>query len=336
MPRPSAFRSGVDPHRQAQGEHNMKNVGRAAAAACVYIISATTALADFPERPVQMIVPWGPGGGSDIQMRVVANYAEKYLGQPIPIINMPGVSGTLGLADAREREPDGYTIAQVHEGLLVAYHTDMTDVHIRDFEPIASFTSSPQFLVVNAASEWETFEEFVSYAEENPGALRVGVTLAGTPHLHAAMIEEAAGIEFSYVGHEGTGERVRALVGGHIDAIIGDVSSVQEFVENGDLRYLVAGSTERHPAASEIPTLAELGYDIELSNNRGVYAPVGTPEERLDTLEAAFSNLADDDEFIAAIEATGADMVYRGREEYRDYMDRLDEVVERLATQLVQ
>jgi tripartite-type tricarboxylate transporter receptor subunit TctC len=308
----------------------------AATAASIFVASTIAAHADYPERPVQMIVPWGPGGGSDIQMRVVANHAEQYVGQPIPIINMPGVSGTLGLAEAREREPDGYTIAQLHEGLLVAYHTDMTDVHIRDFEPIASFTSSPQFLVVNAASEWETFEEFIAYAEENPGALRVGVTLAGTPHLHAAMIEDATGAEFSYVGHEGTGERVRALVGGHIDAIIGDVSSVQEFVENNDLRYLVAGSTERHPAAPDIPTLAELGYDVELSNNRGLWAPAGTPEERLDTLEAAFSNLADDEEFIAAIEATGADMVYRGREEYREYMNRLDEVIERLATRLVQ
>jgi tripartite-type tricarboxylate transporter receptor subunit TctC len=308
----------------------------AAAAAGLVFATATAAQADFPERPVQMIVPWGPGGGSDIQMRVVANHAEPHLGQPIPIINLPGVSGTLGLADARDREADGYTIAQVHEGLLVSYHTGMTDVHIRDFEPIASFTSSPQFLVVNAQSEWETFEDFIAYAEANPGALRVGVTLAGTPHLHAAMIEDATGVEFSYVGHEGTGERVRALVGGHIDAIIGDVSSVQEFVENNDLRYLVAGSIERHPAAPDVPTLTELGFDIELSNNRGLYAPAGTPEERIEALEAAFANLAEDEAFIAAIEATGADMVYRGREEYREYMDQLDQVVERLSTQLVQ
>jgi tripartite-type tricarboxylate transporter receptor subunit TctC len=308
----------------------------AAAAAGLVFATATAAQADFPERPVQMIVPWGPGGGSDIQMRVVANHAEPHLGQPIPIINLPGVSGTLGLADARDREADGYTIAQIHEGLLVSYHTGMSDVHIRDFEPIASFTSSPQFLVVNAQSEWETFEDFIAYAEANPGALRVGVTLAGTPHLHAAMIEDATGVEFSYVGHEGTGERVRALVGGHIDAIIGDVSSVQEFVENNDLRYLVAGSIERHPAAPDVPTLTELGFDIELSNNRGLYAPAGTPEERIEALEAAFANLAEDEAFIAAIEATGADMVYRGREEYREYMDQLDQVVERLSTQLVQ
>lgn len=299
-------------------------------------VSATAALAEFPERPVQMIVPWGPGGGSDIQMRVVANHAEQYLGQPIPIINMPGVSGTMGLADAREREPDGYTIAQIHEGLLVAFHTDMTDVHTSDFEPIASFTSSTQFLVVGADSEWETFEDFVAHAAENPGAIRVGVTLAGTPHLHAAMIEDAAGVEFSYVGHEGTGERVRALVGGHIDAVIGDVSSVQEFVENGDLRYLVAGSAERHPAAPDTPTLMELGHDVELSNNRGVYAPAGTPEDRLEALDAAFANLAEDEEFIAAIEATGAEMIYRGRADYEAYMNELDDVVERLAEQLVQ
>ncbi len=304
--------------------------------AALCLATAAPALADFPSRAVQMIVPWGPGGGSDIQMRVVANHAESYLGQPIPIINMPGVSGTLGLAEARERAADGYTIAQIHEGLLVAYHTGLTDVHIRDFEPIASFTSSAQFLVVNAAADWESFDDFVTYAQENPGELRVGVTLAGTPHLHAAMIEDAVGIEFSYVGHEGTGERVRALVGGHIDAIIGDVSSVQEFVANGDLRYMVAGSVERHPAAPDTPTLTELGFDVELSNNRGLWAPAGTPDELLEALETAFANLADNAEFAAAIEATGADMVFRGREDYSIYMSRLDEAVERLANQLVQ
>lgn len=301
----------------------------------LFVVTATPALADFPTRAVQMIVPWGLGGGSDIRMRVVENHAGPYLGQSIPIITMPGVSGTLGLPEARERAGDGDTLAQIHEALLVACHTGMTDVRIRDFEPIASFTSSAQFLVVNAAAEWETFDDFVAHAQENPGALRVGVTLAGTPHLHDAMIEDAVGIAFSYVGHEGTGERVRAQVGGHIDAIMGDVSSAQEFVANGDLRYLVAGSVEQHPAAPDTPTLTELGFDVELSNNRGLWAPAATPDEMLEALAAAFANLAEKTRSSPPSRPPAPTSSIAAAEDTGTYMARLDGAVGRLASKLV-
>ena len=297
---------------------------------------ATAAAADYPERAIEMIVPWGSGGGSDVLMRIVANHAEEYVGQPMPVINMPGASGTQGLADARERAADGYTVAQIHEGLLVSYHTGLTDVHPSDFEPIASFTSSPQYLVVNADGPYDTFEEFVEYAQENPGEIRFGVTLAGVPHLHSAMMEQAADYEVSYVGHEGTGERIQALVGGHIDAAIGDIASSLEFVENGDLKFLATGATERLDATPDVPTLQELGYDLELTISRGLYAPAGTDEAILDYLSAAFEPMAEDEEFIEAINNAGAEMVLRTRDEYGEYMEELDQTVADLAEHLEQ
>ncbi len=297
---------------------------------------AAAAAADYPERPIEMIVPWGSGGGSDVLMRIVANHGEDYVGQPMPVINMPGASGTQGLAEARERAPDGYTIAQIHEGLLVSYHTGLTDVHPSDFEPIASFTSSPQYLVVNADRPYDTFEEFVEYAQENPGEIRFGVTLAGVPHLHSAMMEQAADYEVSYVGHEGTGERIQALVGGHIDAAIGDIASSLEFVENGDLKFLAVGATERLDATPDVPTLQELGYDLELTISRGLYAPAGTDEAMLDYLSDAFAPMRDDEAFIQAINNAGAEMVLRTRDEYAAYMDQLDQTVADLADHLEQ
>ncbi len=291
---------------------------------------------DFPEKPVEMIVPWGPGGGSDTLMRIVANHGEEYLGESIPVINRPGVSGTQGLEDAREREPDGYTMAQIHEGLLVSHYTGVTDVHPDDFEPIASFALSPQYVVVNADTEWQTFDEFIEYAKENPGEVRFGVTLAGIPHLHAAMIEDATGAEFSYVGYEGTGERIQALVGGHIDAAIGDIASSLEFVKAGDLRFLATGVTERLDATPDVPTLQELGYDIELTINRGLFVPKGTPEERIEVLEESLTKLENDEEFVEQVNAAGAEVVIRGREEYADYMDELDQTVSDLADNLQQ
>lgn len=308
----------------------LASLGAAAALA-----AATPANAQaFPTEPVEFIVPWSPGGGSDTLMRIVSNHVEPYLGQPMPVINMPGVSGTLGLEEARKREADGYTVAQVHEGLLVSHHTGITEVNWDDFEPIAALTSSPQIVVTNADRPYETFEEFVAYAKENPGEVKVGVTLAGVPHLHMAMIEEAAGISFSYVGFEGTGERIRGLVGGHIDAAMGDIASAGEFVENGDLRFLAAGSTERLEQAPEVPTLTELGYDLELSVNRGIVAPTGTPQERIDVIEAALEELQGDEAYVESLNNAGAEAVFRDQEAYRSYLENLDATVERLASKL--
>lgn len=289
---------------------------------------------DYPTRPVEFIVPWAPGGGSDALMRIVANVGEEHLGQPIPVINMAGVSGTLGLVDAANRPADGYTIAQIHDGLLVASKTGLTDITWDSFEPIALMTSSPQYVVVQADSPWQSFEDFATYAQENPGEIRMGVTLGGVPHLHAAMIEEATGGAFSYVGYEGTGERVRAVVGGNLGAAITDVSSAQQFVENGDLRFLAVGASERNPAMPDVPTLKELGYDLELSTTRGIVVPKGTPQEQQDILEEAFRQTAEDPDFAAPIQNAGADVDFRGQEEYREYLETLDTTITRLVGQL--
>ena len=289
---------------------------------------------EYPSKPVEFIVPWSPGGGSDTLMRIVSNNIEPHLGQPMPVINMPGVGGTVGLAEAAKREPDGYTIAQIHEGLPVANQTGLTELNWDDFEPVALMTSSPQFVVVNADRPYETFEEFIHYARETPGEIRFGVTLGGVPHLHAAMIEDAFDVEFSYVGYEGTGERIRALVGGNLDAAIGDVASAGQFVENGDLRFLVHGYPERLEQAPDVPTLSELGADLELMITRGIVMPKGSPQEARDTMEQALRELSEDEKFVEQINNAGAEVQFRGQEGYAEYLTNLDATIERLASRL--
>lgn len=289
---------------------------------------------EYPSKPVEFIVPWSPGGGSDTLMRIVSNNIEPYLGQPMPVINMPGVGGTVGLEEAANREPDGYTVAQIHEGLPVANQIGLTELNWDDFDPVALMTSSPQFVVVNADRPYETFEEFIDHARENPGDIRFGVTLGGVPHLHAAMIEDAFDVEFSYVGYEGTGERIRALVGGNLDAAIGDVASAGQFVENGDLRFLVHGYPERLEQAPDVPTLSELGTDLELMVTRGVVMPKGSPQEARDTMEQALGELSQDEAFVRQINNAGAEVQFRGQEEYAEYLTNLSATIERLADRL--
>lgn len=286
---------------------------------------------DYPTRAVEFIVPWAPGGGSDVLMRIIANNITPYFGAEMPVINIGGVGGTVGLAEAASRAADGYTISQVHEGLLTATAVGMTDLAWDDFEPIALMTASPQYLVAGANQPFETFEGMVEYAQANPNALTIGVTLGGVPHLHAAMIAEAFDIEWRYVGYEGTGERIRAVVGGNLDLAIGDVSSSLQFAENGDLRFLASGSAERVEQTPDIPTFAELGAELDLLITRGIVMPKGAPEEAQARLEAALEDLSGDETFIQQVNNAGADVLFRGREDYFAYLDSLSETVARLS-----
>ncbi|AWI84903.1 hypothetical protein CEW88_14055 [Alloyangia pacifica] len=305
--------------------------GLAALLAAATLTAAPASAADYPDHPVEFIVPWSPGGGSDTLMRLIAGNIAPYLGTEMPIINMPGVGGTVGLREASRRANDGYTISQVHEGLLVATETGITDLAWDDFEPIALMTASPQYLVVHPTEDYADFEEFVAYAKEHPGEITMGVTLGGVPHLHAAMIEQAYGLQFQYVGYEGTGERVRALVGGNLDAAIGDISSSKQFVDNGDLQFLAVGASERVDEAPEVPTFAELGADLELQVTRGIVMPKGAPQEARDKMEAALEELSKDETYIEQTNNAGASVMFRGQEGYRAYLAKLDETVKSLA-----
>lgn len=306
----------------------------AALLAAVTIVAAPVSAEEYPQRAVEFIVPWSPGGGSDTLMRLISNNVKPYLGADMPIINMPGASGTVGLREASRRAADGYTISQIHEGLLVATETGITDLAWDDFEPIALMTSSPQYLVAGTSENYSNFEEFVTYAKANPGEITMGVTLAGVPHLHAAMIEQAFDLEFKYVGYEGTGERVRALVGGNLDVAIGDVSSSKQFVDNGDLIFLAVGSTRRLDATPNVATFTELGHDLELAVTRGIVMPKGAPQEVRDTLEAALSELSKDPTYIQQTVNAGADVDFRGQDAYRAYLTKLGTTVTSLASVL--
>ncbi|WP_110686314.1 Bug family tripartite tricarboxylate transporter substrate binding protein [Salinicola aestuarinus] len=309
-------------------------LGLALGVAATGVVPAAVA-ADYPDHAIEFIVPWSPGGGSDALMRIISNAADDHIGQPMPVINMPGVSGTVGLEALAESEPDGYTVGQIHEGLMAANATGLTQLNWDDFVPIASLASSPQYLVVNADSDWNTFEEFAEYAESHPGDIRIGTTLGGIPHVHSAMIEDAIDADFRYVGFEGTGARIRALVGGHIDAAIGDVSSSLEFVKNGDLRFLAVGTQERVERTPEVPTFKELGYDnLNLTINRGIIAPKGIAEDKIETLANGLEAMSEDPAFIERVNRVGAEVDFMGPDAYASYLSGVDATVKRLSGKL--
>ncbi|MBT2772954.1 tripartite tricarboxylate transporter substrate binding protein [Halomonas sp. ISL-60] len=297
-------------------------------AAALSIPAFATAADSYPDKPIEFIVPWGPGGGSDLLMRLVSRHLETELGQAVPVINMPGASGTVGLREASRRDSDGYTISQIHEGLLIAHHSGVTDLNWDDFDVVSMMTSDNSVIVVSADTGWETLDDMLVDVTSNPGEYRMGVTLGGIPHLWAVQFEESTGTQFGYVGYEGTGERLRALAGGHITVAIEDYHSARAFVENGDLNVLAAATSERIEELADTPTLKELGHDLEFLVTRGVVVPKGTPEPIISTLESALENVANSEEFKTDIENVGGTVRYLNREDYTAYLERNNEFIE--------
>ncbi|AVI62559.1 hypothetical protein BB497_07515 [Halomonas sp. GFAJ-1] len=296
-------------------------------AASMFLPMSLLAADDYPNKPIEFIVPWGPGGGSDLLMRIVSKHLEAEFEQAIPVINMPGASGTVGLREASRRANDGYTITQIHEGLLIAHHSGVTELNWDDFDVVSMMTSDNSVIVVNADTGWETLDDMLEDVKASPGEYRMGVTLGGIPHLWAVQFEESTDTQFGYVGYEGTGERLRALAGGHITAAIEDYYSARAFVENGDLNVLAAATNERIEELPDTPTLQELGHDLEFLVTRGIVVPKGTPESIIERLESALANVAVSEGFQTDIENVGGSVRYLNREDYTAYLERNNEII---------
>ena len=300
---------------------------------CLVIAFSSSTFADnYPTKPIEFIVPWSPGGGSDTLMRIVAKYLGEYLGVPVPVINKPGVAGTIGLIEAKDKPNDGYHIAQIHEGLPTAYHLGITEINYYDFLPVASMTSSPQYLAVKQDFPANTIEEFVKYAKEHQ--VLMGCTMRGIIEIWGRIFEDKTGIQLKYVSYEGTGERVKALAGGFVDTVICDYPSGNQFVKAGKFRFLASATKERLEWTPDIPTMIESGYDLKWSVRRGIVVPKGTPLDRVKILEEALRKVAQDKNFIKDIKTTGADVEFVSFEDYGDYLKKLDADIAHVAEKI--
>ena len=157
------------------------------------------AMAEYPEKPVQLIVPWKAGGGTDALFRVVAHYAGKYMGQPMVIVNVPGVGGTLGARQGKDSKPDGYTLTATHESVLTSYFSGVAEFNYADFMPIANMAVNPIVVSAQWDAPYKDMKELVVAAKEKPGQVKFGVTLGSTSHFLALYIGAQAGIKFKTI-----------------------------------------------------------------------------------------------------------------------------------------
>ena len=247
----------------------------------------------FPNKPIRLLVPFAPGGSSDIVSRSFAGEMSKILGQSIVVESKPGGAGNIAMLEAKNSTPDGYTIILGHVGTLAvnpAMFAKLPYDPVKDFVPITLLAKVPSLLVVNAEKMKATnLKELVEYAKKNPGVLNYGSAGNGSSgHLAMAYVALTAGFTATHVPYKGTGPMMTDLLAGRLDATFTGAPPLLAHVKAGTLRPIAVGTAKRSPAMPDVPTVAEQGYPgFETSQWYGLMAPAGTPDAVVQKLAQA-------------------------------------------------
>ncbi len=252
-----------------------------------------TASAEYPEQPITYIIPFNPGGESDVTARFQEPHLEEKLGVDVVVTHRPGGGGAVAWSEfQRNAEPDGYTLIGINIPHIVAQPIQRADAGYDTFEweIITWFHFTPNALIVRKDSPFKTLDDLIKYAKENPQVVTVGGSgTFSANHLEMLRLEKAADIDLTYIPFTGTGPLPAALLGGHVTALMNyTMLGVQM---SDDVRVLAVASEERVPTLPDAPTFRELGYDIVGGAYRGVAAPKGTPKEIVDKLAQVFGDV---------------------------------------------
>ncbi|RYH06570.1 tripartite tricarboxylate transporter substrate binding protein [Tropicimonas sp. IMCC6043] len=235
---------------------------------------------DYPAKPIEIIVGYSAGGGTDVMARTVGKFLEEALGGASVVVkNMPGAGGQIGFTEVAGAKPDGYTLGTFNLPAALALTYDRAaDYDVSSYTYLANFVEDPNTIVVAASSEFETLEAFLEAAKADPGAITVGLSsLGGNDHFGANMMAAASGAEFTLVPFKGAAMARTALMGGHVAAGTMALSQTTSFQE--ELRVLAVLAEERSAFRPDVPTAKELGYDVQMSSLRGIVAPAGLDPE---------------------------------------------------------
>lgn len=293
---------------------------------------------DYPDQQIRMIIPYSPGGATDIIFRLFAGEAEKELGVAIVPVNMSGASATVGSREVRSADPDGYTLLGSHEVIAAANISGVVDYSFDAFAPISLITQTPNMATINSDIGLETLDEFKTYAEENPGELTWGITPGSTSHFFVAMMMEELGLgsdTLRFIDYEGTGDAITAVQRGEISGTMTNYTSARAQIEEGTFTVLAVAHDERLPQLPDSPTFIELGYDFVNATSRAFFAPAGTPDAIVETLAESFRVTSESPELQARIEnELGSIVRFLPPEETRTFFENAEDRLRRLADML--
>jgi tripartite-type tricarboxylate transporter receptor subunit TctC len=298
-------------------------MGAAWLAATALLAPAMAADAKFPDKPVTFIVPYAPGGETDLYARSMGNYLSRLWGVPVVVKNDSGGGTLIGTQEAARAAPDGYTLLMTSYGYTsnpilrkdVGYGKD-------DLRPLMLLGTTPALLVVTGSGNLRTLQDVVAKAKQSPGSLKIASSgIASSPHITAELWASLVGVQITHAPYRGTGPAVSDVIAGVVDGIFTSLQAMSQ-VPSGRLRPIAVASAKRHPMAPDVPTLRELGEDLTFGSWFGVFAPKGVPEGVFNQLNADLNKAAADPAVRAAIDPTGIVVVGGSPSDFAQFLDQ--------------
>lgn len=272
----------------------LKRLGAMAMVATAGLSAPLAQAADsaFPDKPITIVVPFPPGGSTDLLARKIGESLSTTLGQPVVVENRGGAGGTVGANYVAKSDPDGYTLLMGVTGsnaISAALRDDLPYSPVTDFNPVSIVISSPLALVVNTDSDFQSVQDVLDYAKANPDTFTHGTPGVGTSmHMAGELFALDSGTKLVHVPYKGSAAALQDLLGGRIDAMFGDILVTSEYISSGRLRPLGVTGTQEHYLLEGVPTIADAGLPGYAAFSwQGLFAPAGTEEDVLATLYGA-------------------------------------------------
>ncbi|KAE8439842.1 MULTISPECIES: tripartite tricarboxylate transporter substrate binding protein [Halomonadaceae] len=285
----------------------------------------STAHADYPEQDIRLIIPYGPGGATDIIFRLVSQEAEQHLGASIVPVNMAGAGATLGSRNVKDATPDGYTLLGSHDTIALSKLAGTVDYSYDAFEPIALLTQTINIPTTYAGHPVESAADIADYVRENPGQVRFSMIPSSTDHFFWAQFFQEAGIDMAdvrLVGYPDTGQQVSALMAEEVDFAMFNLPSGGAFYEDGTFKPLGIAHPERLDSMPDVATLREQGIEMDHSTSRGIFAPKDTPQEVLDAVAEAYGQALEEEQVQSRIENEFGSVVrFLAGEDYQAFLE---------------
>ena len=313
-------------------------LGAAAASLMLATSVAQAGSHSVPKLPcdtAQLIVPWAPGGGTQVLYALVEKTVNE-MDTPynMKVITVPGQGGNKGAKQAAKAKPDGCTLFAIHQSAITSFLNGRIDFHYNGFDTIANVTVTPDIIGASADAPFNTIQEMAAYAKANPGKVTAGATFGSTSHFIWLLLEKTLGIKLNLVPYDGTAERMNALLSGAITLGAVNVASGKKHLEAGTIKPLAIAADDRDKAIPDVPTLKELGYDMTFALERGIVAPKGTPREVIDMWAGIIKQAVDNPSLQAAMDAKGTGLRFQGPDDFRAYADNIYSDYEAVAIEI--
>jgi tripartite-type tricarboxylate transporter receptor subunit TctC len=281
-------------------------IGLALALLVAVVLAPAPASADFPTKPIELVVPWAAGGRADLIMRLFAAHAARHLPQPIVVVNRPGGTGATGTIAVMNAPADGHTLlAATVGGNVIRPLTASLPYRYDSFAPIGQVTESTLVLAARADRPWRTLAELVADAKRRAAPPTFACPVGSIPHIAMIAVAQRGGVELKLVPQQGDGPSISAVLGGHVDTIIGSPAAILPHLRTGDMRALATFGATRDPLFGDVATATEQGFPVVATPWTGLAAPKGTPPAVLARLRQAFEAIVRDAEFVAGMDKLG-------------------------------